>query len=148
MTIQGSAAAAQNVGVGFARDASATATATSPQNPIHSLRQYMLELELDTRQPGWDAERGVPVTAQAWRRARVYVETGFQQIASLPIPDVSASGDGYVHLVWFSNGRRAVVEVDADRAHWTVLSSGAPVIEEDIDLGDSYNKLRKFLQGE
>lgn len=148
MTIRGAAAAAQNAGLNFALETSSTASALSIQSPLESTREYMRQLELETRRPGWDMERGRPVETLAWNRARVFLETCFEQIVPLPMPDVSASGDGYVHLVWFVDGRRAVVEVDGKRTHWTVLSGEAARVEENVDARDAIDKLRQFLRSE
>jgi len=146
--IRGSAAASQNDFLRFTVENSSTATAMSAPNPLEAIRDYMRLLELETRQPGWDGERGRPVDAQAWRRADVFVKTCFERIDPLPMPDVSASGDGYVHLVWFSNDRRAVVEIGDKRTHWTLLSRERPIVEEDVEVRDLIERLRLFLRGE
>ena len=146
--IRGSAAASQNESVRFTLEGSSTATAMSAPNALEAIRDYMRQLELETRQIGWDGERGRPVDAQAWRRADVFLQTSFERINPLPMPSVSASGDGYVHLVWFSNGRRAVIEIGDQRAHWTVLSREHPLVEEDVEVRAMLEKLRRFLRGE
>lgn len=148
MTIRGAAAAAQNTAAEFMLEASSTASALGIQNPLADTMQYMRHLQLETKQPGWDFERGRPVGSQAWRRARTFLEMCLEQFATFPVPDVSASGDGYVHLVWFANGRRALVEMDETHAHWTVLSAGEPFVEENVDLRAAMDKLRGFFRGE
>jgi hypothetical protein len=146
--VLGSAAARFNdEAIGFTVGASSAASATSAINPLDLLRQYMRELELGTKESGWDTERGAPVHSLAWSRARVFLENCFESIGRFAMPDVSASGDGYVHLVWHLDGRRAIVEVGDERAHWTVLSQQAPIIEEGIELRDAMDKLRPFLRG-
>lgn len=146
--IRGSAAARLNDdAVGFTAETS-TASAMSPSNALDSLRQYMRDLELKTMEPNWDTERGNPVHSLAWNRARVFLENSLEDVAGLSMPDVSASGDGYVHLVWFADGRRAVVEVGDERAHWTLLSAAPPVVEENIELRVAIEKLREFLRGQ
>lgn len=81
------------------------------------------QLQAMSAKSGWDDERGLPVPAEAWRRARLLVEATLQ--AGLPEPHVAPCGDGKVYVTWQAvsmPGARLWAEVGADGAIWDCMT--------------------------
>ena len=133
---------------GSTTTATASAAATSLQDPFAALSQHLAMLTRDTAKPNWDSEQGTPVLPHTWRRVHAFFRTLAEEFSVAPEPHVSASGDGYVHLMWHrENGDRAVLEIGPGQCYWSVLSvDGAADTEELITfLRDAVPKLRDFV---
>lgn len=78
---------------------------------IDRLVQTVSTLEKETSEDDWDGERGEAISSVQWVDA-VLTLVAVVLDAHLPLPHVGASGDGFVHLTWFSTGGdRLLIEV-------------------------------------
>jgi len=131
----------------FVHSTSTTASSLGSE-PLATLVQYMRQLQLATAHEGWDGERGRPVQSVTWERARVFLESSAERIAPIPLPHVSASGDGYVHLTWFRASQRVVLEIGEGGVVWTLLRPNEPPRINDLpNLQDALERLKGFLAG-
>ncbi len=86
----------------------------------------MAALQSMTVNDGWDDEGGVRVLPTTWSEARRIVFLVDQLLGPIgvPLPFVSPSGDGSVHLTWTdSKGTRGVLEIGPDAVWWNTLSA-------------------------
>lgn len=90
---------------------------------LAKVKVRMVALEVETQRDGWDDEGGVAVAATTWAEAHRLVSLIAQQLGpALPLPFVSPSGDGSVHLTWRNaKGDRGVLELGPGEAWWNVL---------------------------
>jgi hypothetical protein len=110
-----------------------------------SLMRQVWPLVQQTRTANWDAEQGEPIAPAQWVSAMLLAFRAL--FASLPVPFVSACGDGTVHLQWTTRfGNRGVVEIDREAIGWSFLpmtsSDGEDLVVELRSMDDALERVR------
>lgn len=128
------------------RYASAIAATTGRCLPLQ-LESRLSELMVESELPGWDGERGLPVDRTAWDDARAILRSLPEAVLTGPELNVSMSGDGYVHITLWREGKgRATVEAGHGRYFWTWVRGLDESDNADLaSLTEATSKLARFI---
>lgn len=120
---------------------------TALQTTCFTLETRFRQLENATAFENWDCEFGVPVPADAWRRVRRIVSQARRSLPTSPVPFITASGDGAVHLVWTTDaGDRGQLEIAPDGYWWTLIPrEGQDRVENWSDVAQLTGRLMQLF---
>lgn len=118
-----------------------------PRRLPHSVEATLVALAAESAEPGWDGERGRPVDEGAWSDARALLRTLPTAVLEGPDFHVSMSGDGYVHITLWRQGRgRATVEVGHGKYFWGWVRGMDEGADEELStMNEASAKLTQFI---
>lgn len=112
---------------------------------LDRLERLLSELQAQSSEPGWDGERGLPVSATTWEDAHSILYRLPASALMSPGLHVSMAGDGFVHVSLSRSGRgTATLEIGHGKYYWTWLRGRDE--SDTVEVGSSSEGVERLVR--